>query len=236
MRPAYLVLALVLSIPLVAAPAQAGVTPGLAEEYSRRFMEQRAARERVNDAQDDALRGAIGGAPDHINDGLEVIESLQELVDAYEALSDADRDLDPNLRPAGAPGVPVSCTAEECGQCYDAAQAALHAALLRLEKLRILYTRTTDFAEKAISFGDTTSGLHAVSGLAWQKAKKDIEASVESLNGAFDAKKPELMGRLKAALDEIGECEAKHFANPDWYNRFGFMYYETMNAKTIRAE
>lgn len=173
--------------------------------------------------------------------------SFLELKDAFEALSKRDLEFDPNVRPAGFPGLPVSCGAasrgsgseasgEDCQRCYRDAQASLHKAAFTLEKLRILHKRTKAVVDKAVSFGDTTSGIHAVSGLAWQTERTKIVKSIKKMDEAFDAKKPELMGRLKAALDEIGECEAKHFANPDWYNRFGFMYYETMNAKTIRAE
>ena len=171
--------------------------------------------------------------------------SLLEMKDAFQELAKRDLDFDPNIRPAGFPGIPVSCGASaprgsadevrgDCQQCYQAAQTSLHKAAFTLEKLRLLHKRTKAMVDKAISFGDTTSGIHAVPGLAWQGQRTAIVKSIKKMDDAFDAKKPELMERLKGALEEIAECETKYFSNPDWYDRFGFMYYQTMSANTVR--
>jgi hypothetical protein len=208
-----------------------GFTPAGAQEVKDRLAEGSARAAEVRKAERDALRREVQARFEY---GRGVIESLRELIEAYRALSERDRPYDPSVRPDGAPDLPVSCATEQCGECYRAAQDELNRVMFRFEKLRTLFTRTKTYVDKAISFGTSASSIHAVQGLAWQKAKKEIEASMERMNTAYDAKKPELMAALRSALDAIADCEAEHYNNPDWYNRFGFIYYQFIDQKYKR--
>ena len=81
------------------------------------------------------------------------------------------------------------------------------------------------FTNAAVSFGDNVSGVHGVSGLAWQNQKFKILKSVEELKKSYDKKYQELLVEMQKALMELNDCEAEH-GIPDWYDRFGYMYYD----------
>jgi len=179
-------------------------------------------------------RSAASTGLEQYNYGRGVVDSYRELRDAYRNLNARDAAFDPSTPPDGAPGLPVSCTQQECVACYRDAQTSLNRAMFTLGRLRTIFLRTKTFVDKAIAFGTSGSSIHAVQGLAWQQEKKKIEDTMDGMNKAYDKKKPELMGGLKSALDKIAVCEAEHFHNPDWYNRFGFMYYQFMNARYAR--
>ena len=162
-------------------------------------------------------------------------KAAAEALDAYKPLTNGDKALDPNHNPPGSPSVPSHCTAADgksspgCNECYAAAYRKLTAVRTALEKLRRVGTVTRAFSAKSIAFGDSVSGVHGVAGLGWQPERAKIEASMKQFEVAYDAKYQELMGLLEAALKAISECEAKHFNTPDWYDRYGFMYYTFMS-------
>lgn len=183
---------------------------------------------------EEAGRTAVNAGVRQIEFGRSTIQSFRDLERAFRELSRRDREFDPANPGEGAPRLPVSCKGDDCKRCYGEAQLALHRAVFTLNRLRILYLRTKNFVDKAIAFGNSASGFHAVTGLAWQNEKRNIEASMEGMNQAFDRKKPELMTGLKAALEQISACEAQHYGNPDWYNRFGFIYYQFMDTRISR--
>ncbi len=215
--------------------------PGPSTGFNAQWNELRKAVEKANsdaDQQnvknDEAARSGINAGIRQIEYGRAIIQSYLDLIRAFRELSRRDREFDPAHPGTGAPRLPVSCRSGACRACYRDAQLALNRAVFTLNRLRILYLRTKNFVDKAIAFGNSASGIHAVSGLAWQNEKRGIEASMEGMNQAFDGKKPELMLGLKAALDKLNACEAEHFGNPDWYNRFGFIYYQFMDSRISR--
>lgn len=73
-----------------------------------------------------------------------------------------------------------------------------------------------------------------MAGLAWQNQRKVIEAQQKRLDDAYDNKRPELMDALRESLEGIAQCEEQYFQNPDWYNRFAFMYYQFIDQKYQR--
>ena len=56
--------------------------------------------------------------------------------------------------------------------CLEKAYKDLNEQRFKFEKLRIIYNDTKKVVDWSISFGDDVSGIHAVSGLAWQKESK----------------------------------------------------------------
>jgi len=130
--------------------------------------------------------------------------------------------------------MPTSCRDnQECSSCYEGAISSLTTVRRSLAQLTCIYSNTKTFIESAIAFGDNASGVHAVSGLAWQAERVGIMESYDGLKEAYDKKYVELMESLEKNLQEIGQCE-NQYGYEDWYGRFGFIYYEMMKEKYKR--
>ena len=170
-------------------------------------------------------------------------EALKQVGTDIKALEDAKTLTNAWVKPCNAPAVfpgepriPSFCAGDEkCHICYEKANTDFNKARAALEKLRRIYTCTIDFSKAAIAFGDSSSGIHAVVGLVWQEERIGIVKSVDGLKSAVDKKFPQLMNGLHDAMMEQNQCEAK-FGVPDWYDRFGHMYYEFIEDKYKRAD
>ena len=101
--------------------------------------------------------------------------------------------------------------------------------------MRCIYTNTKKFTDAAISFGDNVSGIHGVMGIAWQNERRGIEKSLQDFEKTYDKKYADLMTSMQTALNGINACEAK-FGMRDWYQRFGFLYFEMMKEKYKRDD
>ncbi len=77
--------------------------------------------------------------------------------------------------------------------------------------------------------------MHGVAGMAWQAERIKIQKSVEELQAAYDNKYNELIQGLADDMMELNICEAK-FGVEDWYDRFGYMYFEFMKEKYQRKD
>ncbi len=153
----------------------------------------------------------------------------------YKGLTPQDGAFDPNYTPPGMPQVPVSCEGKKgCSECYTDAYQRLNKVRVNFEQLRVLYGSTMSWVKAEIAFGDSIAGSVGVGGLEWTVQRRRIEGSVGTLNKAYDNKYTELLGRLKQALMDISQCEAKQFNDPDWYNRFGYMFYTFMASRYQR--
>ncbi|HDZ69487.1 MAG TPA: hypothetical protein ENH43_03630 [Phycisphaerales bacterium] len=138
--------------------------------------------------------------------------------------------------PPKTPSIPSFCAKNEaCSQCYSQTRIDFNKVRATLEKLRQIYTCSQKFSKSAIAFGDSSSGVHAVVGLAWQTQKGGILKAVKGLQAAYDRKYAELIGKLKKSMVQMGVCEDK-FGVEDWYDRFGYVYYEFMADKYKRAD
>ncbi len=176
----------------------------------------------------------VGTGVDWTSYGIGLVQSAAELESSYDALTDFDGSC-MNLSPDGAPQVPASCAGEStCGECYTAAVRELNGMRLNLERLRCYYAAYKRFVDASISFGDNASGIHAVTGLAWQSERAGILEAMESLNRTYDTKYAQMMPNLRTALTKVAACEAQFFNNPDWYARFGFIYYTFMSDRYKR--
>ena len=121
--------------------------------------------------------------------------------DAYSNLAPGDASYDPDFSPPGAPEVPARCAASaDCENCFQEAQRKLNFMRYNLEKLKIIYRSTKDYADNAMAFGDSASGIHGVSGLAWQHEKVGIQKSLEKLGKTYDEKYRGMMRSLLGAL------------------------------------
>ncbi|MEP2277945.1 hypothetical protein [Maribacter sp.] len=118
--------------------------------------------------------------------------------------------------------------------CLDRAYIELDKRRLNLERLRIIYSHSMKKIKAGIAFGDNVSGVHGVSGLAWQSQKMIIlKESIPTLNKAYDDKYAEMIEALEENLKEIDRCEAM-LGYENWYNHAGFIYYQFMADKYKR--
>lgn len=171
------------------------------------------------EALDDGL-DRLGEVGEIIRDD-ERYRTVRDLYDSYTGLGDCIS----SVPPPGMPRMPSFCETEECGSCFMSARADFNTNRYSFERLKVIYNCTKTFTDAAISFGDNVSGIHGVSGLAWQSERRKIEKSIKSLQEAYDKKYRELLESQKRALMKLNDCEAEH-GIPDWYDRFGYMYHE----------
>jgi hypothetical protein len=199
------------------------------EEYGDIQIERRTAEIEADAGSRDGVRSAVEQGTGWISLGIAIVRDGKAMRESYQALTAADADCI-DVSAFGAPSLPASCedVSEECGACYEDALGRLDRQRLNLERLRCVYTTSKDHIDNMIAFGDTASGIHGVTGLAWQNEKIKILKAVDEMNAAYDKKYAEMMTGLKDVLEQLGECEAEHFGERDWYARFGYLYYGFM--------
>jgi hypothetical protein len=198
-------------------------------------------------------KGLYGRRAGQANKIFSIFTSAKELYDGLQALKKGECVPDFNVSAQGM--IPSACDsltedtrsdsavgdeearggANNCAKCYENAYKKLTDVRRRLGRLKCLGLTMKNFITKANSFGDSVSSIHAVQGLAWQKEKKGISDSYGKFKEAYDSKYKELMETLNQAMIAIDECEAQS-GQPDWYQRFGFMYVEFMAEKYKRVE
>ncbi len=149
----------------------------------------------------------------------------------YDYLTKQDEAMAPQ-NPPGAPALPSKCMEEaNCKKCFDDARAGMDKTRLNLEKVRGIYSYTHKFTTAGIAF------MQGVANQAGGVAALGAQAEAFKVNGALDefdktvsAKNTELLGKLKVNLQEVAACEAEYYKNDDWFNRYGFTYYQFMQA------
>jgi hypothetical protein len=173
-----------------------------------------------------------------------VIGGLGAVVDAHKSLNDlleATRTLDAGeCSPAFEDKISaqmVSTCAEDatCAECYQKAVQSMNFYRKQLARAHCLYVDTKKFTESAVAFGDNASGIHAVSGIAWQKQRGLINANFENFKLTYDSKSKEFLEGLGEALVQFAMCE-NQYGQQDWYQKSGFIYYEFMKEKYRRAD
>lgn len=168
---------------------------------------------------------------DGLGDVIEMGTSAYEFAQSHKSLSDCI-----NATPLpGEPRIPSFCTTNDCSSCYKSARQKFNHTRYQFEKLSAIYNCTIEYSKKAISLGDNTSGIHAVSGMAWQIQRREIEKSVDELKKAYDNRYGLLLKDLQEAMNALNICEAEHGLE-DWFDRFGYIYYEFIKDKYKRGE
>ncbi|QTY28203.1 hypothetical protein [Flavobacterium sp. CS20] len=175
-------------------------------------------------------------------------EDAKKLIDVYK---NGFGDCFNSTPPVGSPTIPSICTdlyfddngelSEEqdagCASCFLEARKKFNNMRYQFEKLATIYKCTKDFSDAAISFGDNVSGFTpgGVGGLAWQTQRMNIKKSVTELEQAYDNKYGEFLHDLVETMMELNICEAKYGVE-DWYDRFGYVYFEFMRDKYKRTD
>ena len=98
-----------------------------------------------------------------------------------------------------------------------------------------LFMNTKNFTDKAIAFGNAMASLPGGVGLGWIPAKRNIDQAYTKFKATYDKKARELLTSLQKNMMKIDACE-NSFGLKDWYQRFGFMYFEFMQQKYKRPD
>jgi len=176
---------------------------------------------------------SVGGS---INSATSNLRNAHDWLDSSQLL---DRTLDgkyePDFSPAGSPDTPTSqCGASaECNACFAQALDKLDNQRLNLERLRLLGKATSDYVAKSIALGDGLSGATGLAALQWQHERTGINKEFDKFKNSYDTKYKGMMAGLKNVLMGLDACESS-FGERNWYNRFGFIYYQFLEEKYKR--
>jgi hypothetical protein len=156
--------------------------------------------------------------------------------DAFETLAPEDAAYDEDYDPPGMPELPLECAeSDDCAACFEPAYERLKNVRIRFEKLRRLYAWTKAYKERAFALGDSAAGIHGLAGLAWVGERVELERTYQRFEASYDDKYAELLDELRGSLEQIAECEEEVYGEDDWYNRFGFIYFQFMADRYKRA-
>jgi hypothetical protein len=195
-----------------------------ATQESARAQNAESGRTAAIDTAASAL-GNLGRIGTAVLDG-------KAMMDAFRDLTPGDSQYDPDYSPPGSPEVPSSCAGSDaCGECYQKAQTDINFMRFNLEKLRSTCRETEAAADRAMKFGDDVSSIHGGLGIAWQNEKIGIVKKVEHLKQTCRQKYDGMMTGTEKAIREMDRCEAEFFNNRDWYDRYGFLYYQFLRAR-----
>ncbi|GAA4373999.1 hypothetical protein [Hymenobacter koreensis] len=200
------------------------------QPVSARAAAEAFARNQGLDAANAAAGAAGGVVASTLTSFGGILLNAREFLDSWRTLTGRDADSQPILMPDGMPQVPSACAGNAaCASCYGEAQENLKKTRIVLEKLRLIGKRTKEFSDKSIALGDAASTAvpGSASGLAWIQEKRKIQDEMKNFEPVYDRKYRELMGNLRDNLQAIGRCEAQ-LGVPDWYNRYGFLYFQFM--------
>ena len=177
---------------------------------------------------------AIGDAIGHFNTVMGLYGSAQDLYNNSRALSNGE--CAPDFATSDNAMMPSNCRrGTECGECYISATRELSFVRRQLGRLSCIYQNTKNFNNSAIAFGDNASGIHAVTGLAWQSARGEIVAAMNHFKQTYDSKYIDLIGSLERALKSIDRCESQ-YGQDGWFQRSGFIYLEFLKDKYKRND
>lgn len=192
--------------------------------------------ESTRGAEGSAARGALDRGIGVTGWGLTTVGSASDFLDSWSALGNTDGLC--TLTDPG-PQIPSSCGEpdSECYTCYERATNALNFNRSNLHRAWCITHTNLAMARSAIAFGDSSSGIHAVTGLSWSLGgKPQVEEAVRHLRGTYDRKQREFIASIDGNLKALGKCEEEHFDERDWYTRFGYMYLDHLRVRYKTAD
>ncbi|HMU47090.1 MAG TPA: hypothetical protein PKC72_12030 [Chitinophagaceae bacterium] len=170
----------------------------------------------------------------HLNTALNIYDNVHDMYEASNALD--NNECVPDFTTDAQSMMPSSCGEQSgCTECYQSNINNLTTIRRSLARMSCIRMNIKKFTDAAVAFGDNVSGIHAVTGLAWQAERRGILESVDKFNNTYDNKYRELITALQNALQGISRCEAQ-YGMRDWYQRFGFIYFEMMKEKYKRTD
>jgi len=182
----------------------------------------------------DNLGDMVSEGIGHLNTAINLYNSASELYNASQALD--NNECVPDFSTDAQSMMPTGCSENAaCASCYEQGINNLTVVRRSLARMSCIRMNTKRFNEAAIAFGDNVAGIHAVTGLAWQQQRAEILQTFDHFNHTYDQKYTDLMASLQNALHSIDRCESQ-FGMRDWYQRFGFIYFEMMKEKYKRTD
>jgi hypothetical protein len=190
-------------------------------------------------AQEGAYPKAVAEMLEQLKSFLEHQESVKDFYESLKALSSNEALPDETQR---GPSIPSSCVDpawkvapedraigsskyQNC-QCMATAVDKLRKNRQMLEKLRIYVANQKVFVDKATALGNSYAQLHTLLGLQWVGIRKhDIDEPYAEFKTIANTKHQQVMGAIQKDLRDISACEVK-FGDADWYDKYGFVYYE----------
>lgn len=179
---------------------------------------------------DDVTSAMLGGMENILKAG----GSSGDLRDAAATLS--NEECVPDFTQDLSSGIALSCNGEPtCETCFADSFAKLNFYRRQLARLRCIYNNTKTFTDAAVAFGDNASGIHAMSGIAWQKERAGIMTNYKKMQRTYDTKSTEFLTGLQATLEELNTCMFISGEN-NWYVKSGFIYFEFMQERYKRND
>ena len=225
-KGANMLILLLLSIPTVNGQVSVGSVNERLESLQREFDRFKSTYEKM-------------GKGDEAFKKIEELRKLQSTYGSFNSAYEGLGDCIATTPPWTSPRIPSFCESVDgeeegaCASCFLSARREFNDVRFTLSRLETIYKCTKNMTTAAKAFGDTWSSA-TKSGIGWVSARKDIEESEKRLAAAYDKKYAELMKRLHDSLVEMSVCEAK-YGLEDWYDRFGFIYYEFMADRYKRS-
>lgn len=186
-----------------------------------------------DDDDDSEVNEEIDDALEQINDALGAVEDANALWTAWSTLDAQEEACGLNYTADAGPSVPSSCgDSSECNACFQDAVRAIDFNRYWIERARCITAANVHMAKSAMAFGDSSSGVHGVTGLSWSLGgKPQIEQALSGLRNTYRRKAGEYLGQIETSMRQLGQCEADHFGDRDWYERYGWLYVNFMKAK-----
>lgn len=220
------------------AQADSGTSPGYIPDYPTQTWKPweqpnpAGTKGKLVEGNAEAMGGAVKGALAGLDQAGKAADMASKAMDFQKTLNSSDDRLKPDYSPPGAPSVPSKCMENaECRPCYTEAYAKVNKTRKALEKVRAHYDFTHKFSTEGIALMTSvaaTAGGPAGIGAAVESRK--VTAAVSDFDTVVRNKNVELLTRLQGELMEVNTCEAKYYGNTDWYDRFGYMYFQFMSA------
>ncbi len=187
-----------------------------------------------DDGDDDSdTNESIDDALEQVNDALEIADDALQAWEDWDSLDEREADCGANYTRDAGPVVPSSCAdSDACRRCYEDAVRAIDFNRFYIERARCITAANVRMANSAMAFGDSSSGVHGVTGLSWSLAgKPQIEKAVADLKKTYVRKAGDYLHEIDRSMRQLGQCEAEHFGERDWYQRYGWLYVNFMRAK-----
>lgn len=230
LRHCLLVLVLAWTLPAPVALAQEG---GTAADFGDTDTEGESDGEGDDEDGDDDGNDDIDDLAEHLNDGYQIYEDARDAWSEWESLDEREADCGSNYTADAGPSVPSQCgDSRECQQCFGDAVRAIDFNRFYIERARCITAANVRMANSAMAFGDTSSGVHGVTGLSWSLGgKPQIEQAVGDLKRTYTRKARDYLFEIERSMKKLGQCEAEHFGERDWYQRYGWLYVNFMRSK-----
>lgn len=162
------------------------------------------------------------------------LDAANAAMEYYKALKIEDERMKPNYEPRGAPTVPSQCMEDEdCRPCYEDAQRPINVARKNLEKVRAISEYTNNFTKKgqALLTAAGTAGPYGIAGIEAVHQVQVAETELKKFNDVVKKKNKDFLVKVDEGLHKLSSCEARYYKNDDWYNRYGFIYYQFMMSR-----